>query len=92
MFTSANASSETLRFCDSTWLLEAGVAAAGGTVAAADLAAAIEGLGDTYQSPAALKSVFGPGRHDGVAEYYITDYDIGCGCNKYRAGDPTPIG
>lgn len=92
VFTSANASSETLRFCDSMWLLEAGVAAAGDLVAASDLAAAIEGLGDTYQSPAALKSVFGPGQHDGVAEYYITDYDSGCGCNKYRAGDPTPIG
>lgn len=92
VFTSANASSETLRFCDSMWLLEAGVAAAGDLVAASDLAAAIEGLGDTYQSPAALKSVFGSGQHDGVAEYYITDYDSGCGCNKYRAGDPTPIG
>ncbi len=92
VYTSANATSETLRFCDSTWLLEAAVTAAGSPVAAADLAAAIEGLGDTYQSPAALKSVFGPGRHDGVAEYYITDYDSGCGCNKYRAGDPTPIG
>lgn len=92
VFTSPNASSETLRFCDSTWLLEAAVTAAGSPVAAADLAAAIEGLGDTYQSPAALKTVFGPGQHDGVAEYYITDYDSGCGCNKYRAGDPTPIG
>lgn len=92
IFTSANATSETLRFCDSTWLLEAGVTAAGSPVAATDLAAAIEGLGDTYQSPAALTSVFGPGRHDGVAEYYITDYDSGCGCNKYRAGAPTPIG
>ena len=92
VFTSANATSETLRFCDSTWLLEAGVTAAGAPVAATELAAAIEGLGDAYQSPAALKSVFGPGRHDGVAEYFITDYDSGCGCNKYRAGDPTPIG
>jgi hypothetical protein len=92
VYTSPNASSEALRFCDSTWLLEAGVTAAGAPVAGTDLAAAIEGLGDTYQSPAALKSVFGPGRHDGVAEYYITDYDSGCGCNTYRAGDPTPIG
>ena len=92
VYTSPNASSETLRFCDSTWLLEAAVTAAGAPVAATDLAAAIEGLGDTYQSPAALKTVFGPGRHDGVAEYYITDYDSGCGCNTYRAGDPTPIG
>lgn len=92
VFTSPNATSETLRFCDSTWLLEAAVTAAGAPVAATDLAAAIEGLGDSYQSPAALKSVFGPGRHDGVAEYYITDYDSGCGCNTYRAGDPTPIG
>ena len=91
VFTSPNATSETLRFCDATWLLEAGVSGAGAPVAAADLAAAIEGLGDTYQSPAALKSVFGPGRHDGVAEYYITDYDSACACNKYRAGDPTPI-
>ena len=92
VFTSSNASSETLRFCDAAWLLEAGVTKAGSPVAATDLAAAIEGLGDTYQSPAALKSVFGPGRHDGVAEYYITDYDPSCSCNKYRAGDPTPIG
>ena len=92
VYTSANATSETLRFCDATWLLEAGVTAAGAPVAATDLAAAIEGLGDTYQSPAALKTEFGPGRRDGVAEYYITDYDSGCACNKYRAGDPTPIG
>jgi ABC-type branched-subunit amino acid transport system substrate-binding protein len=91
LFTSPNATSETLRFCDATWLLQAGVAKAGAPVAAADLAAAIESLGDTYQSPAALKSVFGPHHHDGVAEYYITDYNSACGCNKYRAGGPTPI-
>ena len=91
-YTSSNAISETLRFCDSVWLLQAGVEAAGGTVAAADLAAAIEGLGDSYRSPAALKSTFGPGKHDGVSEYYITDYDPTCSCNVYRAGDPTPIG
>ncbi|MEN9617587.1 MAG: hypothetical protein RL022_3009 [Chloroflexota bacterium] len=92
VFTSANATSETLRFCDAAWLLEAGVTSAGGPVAATEFAAAIEGLGDTYESPAALKTVFGPGRHDGVAESYITDFDSACSCNKYRAGDPTPIG
>lgn len=91
-FTSANATSETLRFCDAVWLLETGVTSAGGPVAATELATAIEGLGDTYDSPAALKTVFGPGRHDGVAEYYITEFDSACSCNKYRAGDPTPIG
>lgn len=91
-YTSANAISETLRFCDGAWLLQAAVAAAGDTVAAADLAAAIEGLGDSYQSPAGLKTTFGPGKHDGVSEYYITDFDPGCSCNVYRAGDPTPIG
>lgn len=92
VFTSANATSETLRFCDAAWLLEAGVTSAAGPVAATEFAAAIEGLGDTYESPAALKTVFGPGRHDGVAEFYITDFDSACSCNKYRAGDPTPIG
>lgn len=90
-YTSANAISETLRFCDAVWLLQAGVAAAGDVVAPTDLAAAIESLGDSYQSPAALRTVLGPNRHDGVAEYYITDYDAGCACNKYRAGEPTPI-
>lgn len=91
VYTSANASSETLRFCDAVWLLQAGVEKAGAPVAATDLAAAIEALGDTYQSPAALKSVFGPRRHDGVAEYYIADYNSACGCNEYRSGGPTPI-
>lgn len=92
VFTSSNAVSETLRFCDAIWLLQAGIDQAGTIVDGPALAAAIEALDDTYQSPAAIRSVFGPGRHDGVAEYYITDYDPSCSCNVYRAGDPKPIG
>jgi hypothetical protein len=81
-----------LRFCDAAWALQAAVEAAGDTVPATDLIAALEGLGDSYQSPAALRTEFGPGRRDGVSEYYITDYDPSCSCNVYRSGDPTPIG
>lgn len=92
VYTSPNATSETLRFCDATWALQAAVEAAGDTVPATDLIAALEGLGDSYQSPAALRTEFGPGRRDGVSEYYITDYDPSCSCNVYRSGDPTPIG
>lgn len=91
VYTSSNAVSETLRFCDALWLLQTAVDAAGGTVPAADLIAAVEGLGDSYESPAALRTFFGPGRRDGVAEYYLTDYDPACSCNVYRPGDPTPI-
>ncbi|GEM_PF-2763897 len=91
-FTSPNATSETLRFCDATWLLQAGVKAAGGPVAPTDLQKAIEGLGSSYQSPAALSTTFGPSKHDGVSEYYITDYDPACSCNVYRKNGPTPIG
>jgi ABC-type branched-subunit amino acid transport system substrate-binding protein len=91
VFTSANAVSETLRFCDAVWVLQAAVEAAGGTVAAADLVGAVEGLGDSYQSPTALATTFGPGRRDGVSEYYLTDYDPSCSCNVYRAGGPYPI-
>jgi ABC-type branched-subunit amino acid transport system substrate-binding protein len=91
VFTSANAVSETLRFCDAVWVLRAAVEAAGGTVAAADLVAAVEGLGDSYQSPAGLATTFGPGRRDGVSEYYLTEYDPSCSCNVYLAGGPYPI-
>lgn len=90
-FTSANATSESLRFCDILWTLEAAVTAAGDTVAGPDLVAAVEGLGDGYQSPASLGTSFGPGRRDGVAQYYITDYDPSCSCNVYRSGGPYPI-
>ena len=72
-------------------MLQAAVEAAGGTVAAADLVGAVEGLGDSYQSPTALATTFGPGRRDGVSEYYLTDYDPSCSCNVYRAGGPYPI-
>lgn len=90
-FTSANATGETLRYCDVVWLLAAAVDAAGGVVAPDALIAAVEGLGDTYQSPAALATSFAPGRRDGVSEYYLTDYDPSCSCNVYRAGGPFPI-
>jgi hypothetical protein len=90
-FTSANATSESLRFCDILWTLEAAVSAAGDTVAGPALVAAVEGLGDGYQSPASLGTSFGPGRRDGVAQYYITDYDPSCSCNVYRSGGPYPI-
>ncbi len=62
-----------------------------GPVAAGDLIAAVEGLGDSYQSPAAISTSFAPGRRDGVSAYYLTDYDPACSCNVYRPGDPTPI-
>lgn len=91
VFTSANATGQTLQFCDATWLLAAGVEQAGAVVAATELVAAIESLGDSYQSPAALRTFFGPGQRDGVSEYYITDYDPSCSCNRYRPGEPTPI-
>jgi hypothetical protein len=61
-------------------------------VAPTDLQKAIEGLGSSYQSPAALSTTFGPSKHDGVSEYYITDYDPACSCNVYRKNGPTPIG
>ena len=92
VYTSANAVGESLRFCDALWVLQTAVDAAGDTVAAAELVGAVEGLGDSYRSPAGLSTSFGPGRRDGVSEYYITDYDPSCSCNVYRAGGPYPIG
>lgn len=89
-FTSATAQSQAVSFCDIVWLLEA--ASADGLTDGAGVVAAIEALGDTWESASLGPVSFGPDKHYGVAQYWIVDYDPSCGCNTYRSATPTPVG
>jgi len=90
-FTSAVATSQALGLCDVLWLLEAAVSEAG-VVDGETLVAAIEGLGDSYQSSTLEQVEFAPEKRYGTAVYRIADYDPACACNVYRPDEPTPLG
>ncbi len=83
--------SEAVRFCDAFGLLEAALADAPG-VNAEVLLAGVEALGESYASPAVNATQFGPGRHDGVANYRIARYDADCACYAYTDDPPAPLG
>jgi hypothetical protein len=50
----------------------------------AELAAAIEGLGDSFQSAITMETRLGGARHDGAAGYRFLRFDDGCACFVYE--------
>ncbi len=89
-FVTATAQVQGLSFCDIVWLLEQATES-GGLADGAGVIAAIESLGDGYQS-ASLETVsFGPDKHDGVAAFRLVEYDPACACNVYASDAPVPV-
>lgn len=79
--------------CDALFLYEAALKATNGSSDAAKVTAAIEALGDGYQSPSALDghSRYGRGRHDGPSFARPFAWDAGCKCFAYTSEPGFPM-
>ncbi|HEX2038184.1 MAG TPA: hypothetical protein VHF47_00465 [Acidimicrobiales bacterium] len=77
-----------LGYCDSLLFLKAALDRTT-NLTVAGLKAAVEGLGDSFNSPLTFATRFGPGRYDGPTLYRNLEYFADCKCFKYTSG-PKP--
>lgn len=82
-YTSTNAASLALSYCDEIYLIAAAVDRAGPAISLQTAVAAIEGLGNAFLPAGFPSSYFGPGRHDGVETGWDQKWDSDCKCNKF---------
>lgn len=81
--------SQALRLCGRLLFLKAALDRA--TVVSPEaLADAVDQLGDAFQAPESLATMFGPGRPDGAAATRAALFDDGCTCFVY-SGSSQPI-
>jgi hypothetical protein len=78
------------RFCDGLFFLKA-LFDHGAQPNPESMQATAEALGTSWDSPFAMRTAFGPRRHDGASVGRLSGYDTGCSCFKYVSGDiPIP--
>lgn len=71
------------RYCDALFFLDAALDRAP-SLDAAGLRAGVEALGSSFDPVFSLRTVFGPGRHDGASAVQLVAYEDGCECFRYR--------
>ncbi|HET6818256.1 MAG TPA: hypothetical protein VFH66_13605 [Mycobacteriales bacterium] len=84
-FTSTNAASIALSYCDMLYLLRDGLNNAGGVVNRDTVRAAIERLRGSFQPALFPQLYYAPGRHDGVQVGWDIAWDSSCTCAKFTS-------
>jgi hypothetical protein len=86
-FTSTNAESIALLYCDQLWLLDRALDPLA-TPTLAGLTASVESLGSRAPRASLGAASYGPGKHVGVARGVEWAFDTGCGCMTYGRTRP----
>lgn len=82
-YTSTNAASLALSYCDELYLIADAINHAGPVINLQTVMAAIDGLRSGFLPASFPTSYFGPGRHDGVETGWDQKWDSTCKCNKF---------
>lgn len=90
-FSSKNAEAIGMNFCDTYWVLRAGIENSPGPLSRDNLTRGLEGLGTSFRSAMVGEVRLAPDRHYGVSTYRASAYVSECGCFRYISG-PTRIG
>lgn len=83
-FTSTNAESIALLYCDQVWLLERAVGSSGAALTRAGLRTGIERLGARAPAANLGSASYGPGKHFGVARAFRWTFQADCDCMTYQ--------
>jgi hypothetical protein len=84
-YTSTNAASLALSYCDEIYLLARAVGAAGPVINGGTIVHAVEEIGSGFVPAALPAAYFGPGRHDAVELGYDLEWDNSCTCARYTS-------
>ena len=82
-YTSTNAASLALSYCDELYLLADAINRAGAVINLQTVMTAIEAIHFSFQPAGLASAYFGPGRHDAVETGWDQKWDTSCKCNKY---------
>ena len=82
-YSSTNAASLALSYCDEIYLLARAVDTAGPVINGGTIVHAVEAIGAGFVPAALPAAYFGPGRHDAVELGYDLKWDNGCTCARY---------